>query len=207
MPICSRWTPRNETELIPLEESIGRITASELFSVNTLPVHRTSGCDGIAVKSELFKNGIPDYKAWREGVEFARADTGDDFDDQYDAVIMIEEVDLTPDGSVEFISGDINVNPGTNTTARGSSVAAGDFIIGADMPIRPSDLAALALGGCRMVPVRRKPRIAFIPTGTELIPPQMGPKRGQNIDTNSLLIRETLRALGAEPGHLPHHLR
>jgi len=197
--LFSRWTPGNEMELIPIDESIGRIAMSTIFSVNTLPVHRVSGCDGIAVKSELFKHGIPDYSIWREGMEFARADTGDDFDDQYDAVIMIEEVDLTSDGSVKFISEDINVAHGTNTAARGSTIASDDLIVEADMPIRPSDIAALAMGGCSMVPVRKKPRIAFIPTGTELIPPQMRPKRGQNIDTNSLLIRETLRALGADP--------
>ncbi|WP_414733925.1 molybdopterin molybdotransferase MoeA [Acetobacterium carbinolicum] len=197
--LFSKWMPSNETELVPIDESIGRITASTLFSVNTLPVHRTSGCDGIAVKSELFKNGIPDYSIWREGIEFARADTGDDFDDQYDAVIMIEEVDLTSDGSIKFISEDINVVYGTNTAARGSTIASGDLIIAADMPIRPSDIAALAMGGCCMVPVWKKPRIAFIPTGTELIPSQMRPKRGQNINTNSLMIKETLRALGADP--------
>ncbi len=201
--LFSRWTPGVEPEFVPLDESIGRITACELFSVNTLPVYRTSGCDGIAVKSELFKNGMPDYKSWREGVEFARADTGDDFDDRYDAIIMIEELDLTPDGKIEFMSEDVRVNPGTNTMARGSSIASGDRIMDANIPIRPSDLAALAMGGCRMVPVRRKPRIAFIPTGTELIPPQMRPERGQNIDTNSLLMRETLRVLGAEPVIFP----
>ncbi|WP_245570867.1 molybdopterin molybdotransferase MoeA [Anaerovorax odorimutans] len=201
--LFSRWTPSDETELVPLDESIGRITTCELFSVNTLPVYRTSACDGIAVKSELFKNGMPDYKMWHEGVEFERADTGDDFDDRYDAVIMIEEVDLTPDGMIKFISEDIDIVSGTNTTAIGSSIVSGEFIIGANMPIRPSDLAALAMGACCMVPVRRKPRIAFIPTGTELIPPQMRPKRGQNIDTNSLLVRETLRALGAEPVIFP----
>lgn len=196
--LFSLWTPSYGTELVPLDESIGRITACELFSVNTLPVYRTSSCDGIAVKSELFSDGMPDYRTWREGMDFVRADTGDDFDDRYDAVIMIEEVDLTPDGSIEFISEDIQVAPGTNTTASGSSIASGDHIIDADMPIRPSDLAALAMGGCLMVPVRRKPRVAFIPTGTELIPPQVRPERGQNIDTNTLLIRKTLAALGAE---------
>ena len=197
--LFTQWTPGDETELVPLDAAIGRVTARALYSVNTLPVHRTSGCDGIAVKSALFKNGIPDYKTWRDGDEFVRADTGDDFDDDYDAVIMIEEVDLTPDGSIKYMSEDIEVASGTNTTASGRSVASGDRIIDADMPIRPTDLAAIAMGGCRMVPVRKKPKVTFIPTGTELIPPQMSPKRGQNVDTNSLLIRETLRALGAEP--------
>lgn len=192
------WTPVKTTELVPLEESIGRITSCAMYSENTLPVHRASGCDGIAVKSELFKEGMPDYTIWQEGREFVRADTGDDFEDQYDAVIMIEEVDINEDNRIVFISEDVPVCSGMNISKKGSSIMAGDHIMDADLPIRPSDLAALAMGGCRMVSVTKKPRIAFIPTGSELIPHQMKPSRGQNTDTNSLLIKEALIELGAE---------
>ena len=92
------------------------------------------------------------------GVEFARADTGDDFDDKFDAVIMIEEVDFAPDGSIAFISDDITVQPGDNVHPAGSSVVKDQYILGKDLPIRPMDMAALAMAGCYMVPVRKKPR-------------------------------------------------
>ena len=197
--LFDQWTPACESEKVPLPQAVGRVSACDIFSLNTLPVYRTSGCDGIAVPSELFQNGMPPYQSWREGVEFARADTGDDFDDKFDAVIMIEEVDFAPDGSISFISDDIPVEAGSNVTTPGSSVEKGQLILGKNLPIRPTDLAALAMGGCYMVPVWKKPRVAFIPTGTELIAPQMRPTRGKNIDTNSLLVAETLRALGAEP--------
>ena len=197
--LFSRWTPRCERELVPLPQASGRVTACELVSRNCLPVCRTSGCDGIAVQSERFRGGMPDYRTWREGVECARADTGDDFADCFDAVIMIEEVDFAPDGSISFISEDIQVEPGSNVMRAGSTIQKGQHLLEKNTPIRPTDLAVLAMGGCYMVPVWKKPRVAFLPTGTELIAPQMCPARGQNIDTNSLLVSETLRQLGAEP--------
>lgn len=197
--LFSLWTPIKEKELVPIEESIGRITASRIYSVNTLPVHRTSACDGIAVSSKLFNKGMPNYTLWIEGNEFQRADTGDDFDDRYDAIIMIEEVDFTAEGTIKFISDDIDITPGINISKSGSIILEGDKVMDSDLPIRPTDLAALAIGGCTMVPVRKKPRVAFVPTGTELIPAQMKPERGKNIDTNSLLIKESLISLGADP--------
>lgn len=71
-----------------------------LQSTVTLPVERISAFDGIAVRSVDFNNGIPDTAGWQEGKEYVRADTGDDFPDEYDAVIMIEQVELKEDGSV-----------------------------------------------------------------------------------------------------------
>lgn len=193
------WVPAEKTELVPLDQAAERISAKALESVNTLPVHRVSSLDGIAVESARFAQGMPDYSAWQLGREFVRADTGDDFDDRFDAIIPIEEADLSAEGRITFISPDVEVAPGSHIRARGSTVKEGDPLIGADLPIRPTDLASLALGGIAMVPVRRKPRVAFIPTGTELIPYAMRPKRGENVDTNSLMVREMLLEMGAEP--------
>ncbi len=197
------WTPGERVELVPLSEAVWRISAQALTAVNTLPVYRSSGCDGIAVESSRFACGVPDYAGWRMGEEFVRADTGDDFEDRYDAVIPIEEVDLTSDGRIAFISPDIAVTSGCNVQPRGSLCMTEDPLIGKNLPIRPTDLASLAMGGVRMVPVRKKPRIAFIPTGSELIPHTARPRRGQNIDANTLLVTEMLKCMGAEPVAFP----
>ena len=193
------WAPNDGIEYVPLAEAEGRVTAKTLRSINTLPVYRVSSCDGIAVKSADFENAFPDYGKWILNKDFCRADTGDDFPDEYDAVIMIEEVDLTDDGTITFISPDITVKAGTNVTPRGSSIQEGDLLIEENMPIRPQDMAALAMGGISMIPVWRKPKVAFIPTGSELIPYGVTPARGQNIDTNSLFVYRELLNMGAEP--------
>ncbi len=193
------WEPERQTELVPLETAIGRITAGDLFSENTLPVARSSGCDGIAVRSIDFESGMPDYKTWVRGEDYDRADTGDDFDDRFDAVIMIEEVDFDEAERIIYISPDIQVRAGTNVNPSGSTIKKGDLLIRAGLPIRPTDLASLAMGGIIEVPVIKKPRVAFLPTGSELVPYTKSPARGQNVDANSPLMEATLRELGAEP--------
>ncbi len=193
------WQPNDSIEYVPLCESEGRITAQALVSKVTLPVYRSSACDGIAVRSSDFSGGFPDYRDWKIGRDFARADTGDDFADAFDAVIMIEEVDLTEDGGVGYISPDIRVQAGTNVEPAGGTIKEGDLLVGAGISIRPQDMAAMALGGVDMVPVWRRPKVAFLPTGSELVPPGIRPARGQNIDTNSLFVRRSLLHMGAEP--------
>ncbi len=192
------WSYEPGTEYVALEDAYGRITAQALECVNTLPVVRSSCCDGIAVRSSDFAEGMPDTSTWRPGKQYVRADTGDDFPDEYDAVIMIEEVTIRDDGSIELES-DIEVTPGCSVNPRGSTIEAGDPILAAHMPIRATDLAALALGGITMVPVLKKPKVAFIPTGSELVPAGIKPRRGQTVDTNSIMVSTMLREMGADP--------
>lgn len=196
------WSYEPGREFVSLSDAYGRITADDLVCVNTLPVVRSSCCDGIAVRSADFADGMPDMSAWHLGDEYVRADTGDDFPDVYDSVVMIEEVVIHDDGSIE-IEPDIEVKPGCNVNPRGSTIEAGDPIMAAKMPIRATDLAALAMGGIAMVPVLTKPKVAFIPTGSELVAAGVKPRRGQTVDTNSLMVSAMLREMGAEPVVFP----
>ena len=112
------WEPPAEaTELVSLDEAVGRVTARDLVSANTLPVVRASACDGIAVRSAAFADGRPDTSSWELGRDYVRADTGDDFPDAYDAVIMIEKAAIQPDGSV-VLDDDVQVESGTNVRRR-----------------------------------------------------------------------------------------
>ena len=197
------WEPVISEETVPLDQAAGRVMARTLYSRNTLPVCRTSGCDGIAVRAADFAGGMPDYMNWTEGREFFRADTGDDFPDGYDAVIMIEEVDLDESGRILYISDDITVKEGDHVTPAGSQLREGDALLNEGLRIRPTDLAVLAAGGYPEVPVRKKPVVAFIPTGSELIPATERPSRGKNIEANSYLTAAALRELGAEPMLFP----
>ena len=60
-------------------------------------------------------------------------------------------------------------------------------------------MSSLIAGGITEVPVIRRPRVGYIPTGSELVPPGTVPKRGQNIDSNSALVKGLLELYGAEP--------
>ena len=61
------------------------------------------------------------------------------------------------------------------------------------------DLTALGMGGWGQVPVVRRPKVAFLPTGSELVPAGAELRRGQNFDTNSVMAAQLLREMGAEP--------
>lgn len=196
--LLENWTVERLTEEIPVEDALGRIPAADVFSCLTLPLVRASAGDGVAVSSARFADGLPDTSQWTEGEDFVRADTGDDFSDAFDAVIMIEDVELEPEGRLR-ITGSPRVTPGMNIRGAGSAVRAGELLARAFLPLRPRDLAVLQMGGAEIIQVIKKPVVAFIPTGSELIAPGTPLSRGKNIDINSLLVRETLKGLGAEP--------
>jgi molybdopterin molybdotransferase/putative molybdopterin biosynthesis protein len=193
-----KWVVRRETEIIPVDEAVDRIPVTDVFSAVTLPVVRASGGDGVAVDSSRFADGLPDTSSWILGEDFVRADTGDDFDDAFDAVIMIEDVYIGGDGKLTIHDG-VEVTPGKNVRQAGSTINAGDPLIKAYLPLRPKDLAGLHMGGVRTVEVLKRPVVAYIPSGSELISPGTLLTRGKNIDANSVLVRETLLQLGAEP--------
>ncbi|MDR2745807.1 MAG: molybdopterin molybdotransferase MoeA [Treponema sp.] len=196
------WTPLRKTETVPLEQSWGRICGADLLSRFTLPVVRSSGGDGIAVRSADFAGPFPDTSTWREGRNYVRADTGDDFDDRFDAVIMIEAVTFNEGGGFSLPPG-FDVLPGMNVRGRGDLVMEGDLLLRRGLPIRACDMGTLAMGGITEVPVVQKPAAVFIPTGNELVPPGVIPGRGQNIDSNSIMIRHLLLEMGAEPVIFP----
>ena len=81
--------PLDKIETVSIWEASKRVTAEDVYSKICVPVVRASRLDGVAVKSERFKEGMPDTSSWVKGVDFVRADTGDDFPDDYDAVIRI----------------------------------------------------------------------------------------------------------------------
>jgi molybdopterin molybdotransferase/putative molybdopterin biosynthesis protein len=200
--VLSAWKPAPECEILPTDDALGRIVARDFFSVHNLPVVRASSMDGIGVVSSAFANGMPDTSSWMSGREYARADTGDDFDDRFDAVIPIENVEFLPNGGV-FLKGDPRVKPGMNVRPSGNSVKDGELLVAAFTKLRPFDLAALVFGGITDVEVIKKPVVAFIPTGNELVPHGTAPERGRTVDSNSIMAKHMLIEMGAEPLCLP----
>lgn len=200
--LFEKWSAKAETEFIPLANALNRIPVGEYFALHSIPVVRASAMDGIAVDSSRFALGIPDTSLWQRDTDYVRADTGDDFDDRFDAVIKIEDADILPSGGLHIHEG-IEVSPGMNVRGEGSSFKKGTKLIDSGLPLRPTDLVALAMGGVLEVEVYKKPRVAFIPTGSELIPIGAPLRRGCNYDTNSLMVKLTLEEMGAEPIMLP----
>lgn len=197
------WMPQRGEECIPLQEAEGRILTRDMFAVNTLPLVRASAMDGIAVKSADFAEGkLPDTEQWKYEVDYVRADTGDDFPDAFDTVIPIEDVELTDDG-VRLNKDLVEVKPGQFVRPSGSMVKAGELLVPKGYRITPYRMAALATGGVKDVWVSKKPVVTFLPTGSELIPAGQTPQRGENIESNSLMVKALVEKWGAEYHCMP----
>lgn len=196
--ICSVWSPQASTEIIPIYEAEGRILAETLTARYNLPVVRASAMDGVAIRYADVADGWPDSSFWKLGENCVRADTGDDFPDAYDTVIAIEQAAVQPDGGIVFAE-NLEIRQGTNVNPSGSQLRQGDPVGERGTLLTPLDLAAIGMGGYDTIPVYRKPRVAFVPTGSELIPVGSTPERGQNFDTNSLMASRMILDMGGEP--------
>lgn len=196
--LLENWAPRPETEFVELEDAEGYVLAENQYAAFSIPVVRASGMDGIAVRYDDFAEGIPDTSSWIEGREYVRADTGDDFDDAYDTVIPIERVTILEQDGLS-LDADVKIEKGMHVLGKGSMLWEGQLLAEKGTRLQGRHLADLASGGVCQVPVIRKPRVGFIPTGSELIPAGTTPRRGQNIDSNSILAKSMLREMGAEP--------
>ena len=193
--LLEAWSFERKTEIIPTLESCGRILAKDVYSLYASPQFRVSGLDGIAVKSELFENGVPETSSWKEGVDFVRADTGDDFPDEFDSVIAIEDVSLS-DG-VLSLNEDFSFYPKCNTRPRGDLLKEKEPLGKALDLITPMKSALIAAGGHYTVEVLKPLRFSYIPTGDELVSPGTSLTRGKTFESNSALVYGILKEKGA----------
>ena len=196
--VFARWTPEPEMETVPVAACAGRVLARDVTAKYDIPVVRASAMDGVAVKSAAFAGGMPDMRTWRLGRDYVRADTGDDFDDAFDAVVMIEVVEFLPEGGLAFRE-TVNVTPGLNVKPRGAELRQGTVIARAGTLLTVTDMAAVGMSGEAEVAVIKKPRVGFIPTGSELTGVGSTLGRGQYFDVNSPMAAALLREMGAEP--------
>ena len=173
-----------QTEIIPAVESYGRIPAEDQTVQYNLPVVRAASMDGIAVDSRRFAGGLPDTSSWRSGVDYVRADTGDDFDDAFDSVIRIEDIDLHKDGSISSIFRKRPLPARDECEIRRiHHREKEETIVSAGQTITALDLASLLSGGITELAVIKNRSSVLFPTGSELIPPGTPPQRGQNIES------------------------
>ncbi len=196
--LLENWPLKAGTELIQIQQALGRITAKDVYSQNTLPPYRISMADGIAVRSGYFSSGLPDTTGWVKGIQYIQADTGDDFPDGFDTVIAVENIYYDDDGKLHFSDG-FSFVKGDRVRQPGTMVKEGDLLVEAHVCLTPVHLAALGMGGIIQLEVIRKPKVVYIPTGNELVSIGVKPERGQNVESNGIMVSAFLQQWGAEP--------
>jgi len=195
-------------ERVPLAAATGRILGLDAVAREDHPTHARSTMDGFAVASAA---GMAPRSLVGEvlmGRTFARAlglaeavrvPTGGALPHGADAVVAQEDVTFG-DGTVVPRE---PVSAGDFVTQRGDDVAAGDRVLAAGRRIGGPELGVLATLGIADVPVFRRPRVAIVSTGDELVDPASALADGQIRDSNRYAIAGALAAFGAEPVHLP----
>ncbi len=195
--LITSFTPVRKEEVVDTTEALGRVLSEDVYSLCSIPVVRASSMDGIAVRGSDFISGMPDTSLFRPGIDYVRADTGDDFPDAFDTVIAIEDVDIHPDGGITLSCE--KVVPSMNVRPSGSMVREGELLVKKGKRLTAYDEAKILSGGVWKIKVVRKPRVVFIPTGSELTEIGGSLARGQNYDTNSALVSALLSEWGCKP--------
>ncbi len=188
------------SETVQVEESLGRITDGAVFAAVSSPSYHSAAMDGYAVRfSNTFGASEGEPRSLLIPEEAVPVDTGDPVPDGFNAVIMIEEVNcILKDGkdAIEIIR---PVTPWQHVRVIGEDIVRTELILPASHRIRPVDIGAMLSGGHTEIRVRRRPAVAVIPTGTELIEPGEHLSKGAIIEFNSRILASLAEQWGGRP--------
>ncbi|HEV2415215.1 MAG TPA: gephyrin-like molybdotransferase Glp [Candidatus Dormibacteraeota bacterium] len=190
-------------ERVTLREAFGRVLAEDLIGDAPLPPFPSSAVDGYALRAADAGKTLRVLGESAAGRPFdgsvspgtaARILTGGALPDGADVVVMVEDVRVT-DQTVTVPDG---LKPGTNFHKVGADLRAGDRILTAGSELGAAEIGVAAATGHATVPVRRRPRIALMSTGDELV--EVGAKAGpgQIPDSNRWALLAALREAGGD---------
>ena len=181
-------------ESVALDLAHGRVTGGPVWARSSSPHYDAAAMDGIAVRSRETV-GATETSPVRlaVGEQAVWLDTGDAMPDGFDAVIKVEIVHEVDERTIEIRA---SVPPYHDVRPLGEDIAAAELVVPAGHRLRPQDLAACAQAGLAEVKVRRPPRVAVIPTGSELVPVGTSPGPGGIIESNSLMLAAMIQEWG-----------
>lgn len=205
-------------ELVSTEDSLGRITAEPIFARISSPYYQAAAMDGVVVRArDTYEASESSPITLKINQDFHFINTGNPIPFDFDAVIKIEDINPLNEFKREKnkdISNDFNedskeenikeikifsaVSPGQHIRNIGEDVVANQLIIPVNHKIRPVDMGALLAGGVNQLFARRKPKVAVIPTGDELISPGEEISPGKIIEYNSKIIKGLIYEWGGK---------
>ena len=201
------------TEIIPLDENaLGRVTAGPIWARISSPHYHASAMDGFAVQAVSTHGALPSKPVTlRVGPEAEYVDTGDPLPDWANAVIPIENIEsLEENGRLATeirnpvsIRIRASVTPWSHVRPLGEDIVATQLVLPAGHVLKAVDLGAIAASGHQEIQVARKPKVAILPTGTELVPIGSALKAGDILEYNSLVIAAQVQSMGGEPTRFP----
>ena len=210
------------------DQALGRVTAEPVFAPHPLPTFPRSAVDGYAVRAadtygaseglpaylnvmgEIPMGAVPKFDV-KTG-QCALIHTGGMLPEGANAVVMVEYTqnvrsahqESTEDNlqSRYIKTGEEVLHPvavGENMLVMGEDVATGQEVIPAGKRLRPADIGGLMALGITHLPVVRKPRVAILSSGDEVVSSQVDLKPGQVRDVNSYTLKALVEEAGGEP--------
>lgn len=189
------WAPL-VGEAVRVEDAIGRVTAEAVFARLSSPFYHSAAMDGVAVRfADTFGASERSPKCLAIGEQAVYVDTGDPLPDGFDSVIMVEDIDELEKGNIEIIA---PATPWQHVRVIGEDIVATELVAPENHLLRPVDVSSLLAGGITELQVRRRPSIAVLPTGNELVQPGAILKKGDIIEYNSHMLAGMAREWGAD---------
>lgn len=203
---------QNNIEEVDIKIALHRFLAEEIVAPNNLPGFNRSTMDGYAIRAEdsfgatdslpsylkiigEIKMGFePEFKI--NPGEVVKISTGGMLPEGANAVMMVEYTEQIDDTTIEARR---SISPWENVVREDEDLKTGEIILKKGHRLRPQDMGVLAGIGKTNIKIYRKPKIAIISTGNEIIPAKGEPRIGQIRDINSYTLGACIEEAGGVP--------
>ena len=210
-----------DAEVVPLLCAVGRVAAADLRSDIDIAPFPNAGMDGFALRAEQIAGATEDapveldviaevaagdvYEGGIADGECVRIMTGACMPEAADSVVKYEIVGIvTGDGRLgSRVAFSAPTVPGSSVRAAGEEARAGEVVVSAGEVISSAGIGFLAGCGLMEVPTYRRPKVAIISIGSELVPPTDTPAPGKIRNSNSYALAACAKAAGAIPEIMP----
>jgi len=204
--------PLSDEEIALDERALGRVLAEAVLARLSSPHYHASAMDGFAVRSEETSGAMPTAPiVLTYDQQAVYVDTGDALPEWANAVIPIENIEPIDENGMPSSEGRhppaIRIRaalpPWQHVRPLGEDIVATQLVLPAGHILRPVDLGAIAACGHDRVRVVRRPRVAVLPTGSELVPVGQPVKAGDIIEYNSLVLAAQVESWGGQAVRYP----
>lgn len=193
------------TVRFPFDQALGLVLAEDVLAGEPMPPFAAASVDGFAVVAadgpglrRIVGDQMAGYVAEVrvERGTAARVTTGAPIPPGADTMVMVEQTEEQA-GQVNILTDELQ--PGSNIRPIGQDIETGQLVLPRGTVIGPAELGLLGTVGQTMVTVFRRPKVAVMSTGDEIVEPHQKPKPGQIRDANRFSLMGAVRQAGAEP--------